>query len=162
MENLFLQYHTVLLIFFTKHVQNHWDAEELVQEVFCKILKRRAKPMLPVYPESHLYKIAWSVLRDRHRSDRVRRRGYHVANDESFPEDTLTPERQIDGKQLYLRYLRALNSLTPKTRSVFVLHRYEGLTYSQIAAHCDISISAVEKHMMKALTEIKTLVETYR
>ncbi|MNR14713.1 RNA polymerase sigma factor [compost metagenome] len=43
--------------------------------------------------------------------------------------------------------------LAPPRRSldVFVLHRHEGLTYRAIAERFAISVSAVEKHMMRIL-----------
>ena len=158
MESIFHQYHNTLLTFFSKRAQNTWDAEELTQEVFCKMLKRNDAVADQPYPESYLYMIAWSVLRDRSRRDRVRQRGQHVVYDESLAkEDPRTPERDATGRELYQRYVRVLDALSPKTRAVFILHRYEGLTYTQIAQHCNMSVSAVEKHMMKALAQMKEI-----
>ncbi len=162
MESVFNEYHSTLLNFFNKRSQNTWDAEELTQEVFCKILKRKEIKAHQPYPESYLYMIAWSVLRDRSRRDRVRQRGQHVVYDESVAtEDPHTPEQDAKGQQLYRRYLSVLDELSPKTRAVFLLHRYEGYTYTDIAEHCDMSTSAVEKHMMKALSQMKEILKDH-
>ncbi|TQV69871.1 RNA polymerase sigma factor [Exilibacterium tricleocarpae] len=162
MESVFNQYHSMLLSFFSKRSQNTWDAEELTQEVFYKMLKRDEIDANQPYPESYLYTIAWSVLRDRSRRDRVRQRGQHVVYDESLAkEDPHTPERDANSREIYQRYVQILNDLSPKARAVFVLHRYEGLTYTQIAKHCDMSVSAVEKHMMKALAQMKELLRDH-
>ncbi len=155
MRRLVAQYHGPLLRFFNKHSRNTWDAEELAQEVFCKILKRNDFSA-EHYPESHLYTIAWSVLRDRARRERVRRVDKHVSYDEALGKEENVPlEDAIAGEERYRRFLDGLERLSPKTRGVFLLSRYEGMTYAQIAEHYDISVSAVEKHMMKAIAQLK-------
>jgi RNA polymerase sigma-70 factor (ECF subfamily) len=45
----------------------------------------------------------------------------------------------------------AIEGLPTRTRDVFVLHRFEEMTCSGIAEQLGMSISAVEKHIMKAL-----------
>lgn len=157
MNKIIVQYQDVLLRFFTQRVRNVWDAEELTQEVFCKILKRTGVS-LDTYTEPYIFTIAWSVLRDRSRRDRVRLRDMHVAYDETYSsEDPVTPEQSLNGDELYQHFLRALNQLSPRVRQVFLLNRYEGLSYQEIAERCQITLSAVEKHMIKALQRIKEI-----
>ncbi len=48
----------------------------------------------------------------------------------------------------------ALAELPERTQTVFVLHRFEGLRYGEIAVTLGISVSAVEKHMMRAMSHI--------
>lgn len=156
MKRIFTRYHRKLLRFFDRYARSFWDAEELTQEVFCKMLKRNDASD-GQYSDSHLYTIAWSVLRDRARRDRVRHRDMHVNYDDVAPptEKIFSPEQIVDGEEQYGLFLAALNELPPKTRDVFLLNRYEGLTYTQIADHYGLSISSIEKHMMKALARIK-------
>ena len=49
---------------------------------------------------------------------------------------------------------QAIDELPPRTREVFVLHRIEGMKYSEIARALDISVSAVEKNMARALAHL--------
>ncbi len=159
MKRLVDQYQGMLLSFFSMRARNKWDAEELTQEVFCKILKRNDIAHND-YTEPYIFAIAWSVLRDRSRREKVRKRDMHVTYDEALAqEDPISPEKEACGEELYGRFLKALKGLTPRTQQVFVLSRYEGFSYSQIADHCGISISAVEKHMMKALQRMKEIVK---
>lgn len=158
MHRLIAQYQETLLSFFTRRVRNVWDAEELTQEVYCKILKRK-DISVSEYSEPYMMTIAWSVLRDRSRRDKVRHRHMHVAYDEALAhEDPLSPEKALHGEELYTRFLKVLNELSPRRREVFILSRYEGLSYPQIAEHCGISISAVEKHMIRALGQMREIV----
>jgi len=39
---------------------------------------------------------------------------------------------------------------------VYLLNRIDGLSYSQIAQHCGISVKAVEKHIGKALSLLRS------
>ena len=50
----------------------------------------------------------------------------------------------------------ALRGLPERTRHIFLLNRIHGKSYSEIASLLDISSSAVEKHMMRALQACKS------
>ena len=144
-----------LMNFFKKYSSCLWDAEELTQDVFCKMIKSN-ELVDENYPDAYLYTVAWSVLRDRWRRERVRQQSMHVELDndmECAGVDICTCPVQIaESTEQYMLFLNVLDSLTPKTRNVFLMSRYEGLTYSEIARECSLSTSAVEKHMMKALS----------
>jgi RNA polymerase sigma factor (sigma-70 family) len=49
----------------------------------------------------------------------------------------------------------ALEELAPKCREVFVLHRFESLSYPQIAAELDLSVSMIEKYVSQALAHMR-------
>ena len=49
---------------------------------------------------------------------------------------------------------RALHELPERTRVVFTLHRFEEMSYAQIARRLQVSVSAIEKHMIKALAHL--------
>ena len=149
------QYHDQLIAFFQKRAQNHWDAEELTQEVFFKIIKRDELEYRDNV-EAYVFTVAWSVLRDKARNDKVRHRSNHVTFDEELAKSNTIPVEQVlDSQEQYRRLIKTLQQLSDKTRTIFLLNRYEGATYSEIANRYGITISAVEKHMMKALTSIR-------
>src|SRR5690606_30661794 len=54
-------------------------------------------------------------------------------------------------RQSLKRLERALRAQPRRSVEIFVLHRHEDLSYRQIAQRLSISISAVEKHMMRIL-----------
>ena len=159
MKALVDQYQRTLLGFFIRRSRNSWDAEELTQEVFCKIL-RREDIAHSEYTDANIFTIAWSVLRDRLRRERVRQNDMHIEYEEELAEeDIVSPDETLKGEQLYAIYMALLESLSPRVREVFILSRYECLTYGQIAIRCEISLSAVEKYMMIALKRMKEMLK---
>ena len=48
-----------------------------------------------------------------------------------------------------------LNKLPQKTRQVFILNRYQGLSYKDIANQMDLSTKAIEFHISKALAQLR-------
>ena len=47
------------------------------------------------------------------------------------------------------------SSSAPRARAVVILRRFENLTYPQIARRLGISVSAVEKHMVRAMSALR-------
>jgi RNA polymerase sigma-70 factor (ECF subfamily) len=45
----------------------------------------------------------------------------------------------------------ALDGVSGRTRAIFLLHRLDGLDYTEIARHMDLTVVAVEKHIACAL-----------
>ena len=56
---------------------------------------------------------------------------------------------------------RAIAHLPNKCQTVFVLSRFNDMSYQQIADSLDISVKAVEKHMMRALKELRVSLKPY-
>lgn len=57
--------------------------------------------------------------------------------------------------------LDVIGSLPDRQRTVFLLHRYEGYSYTRIAAHLGISTKAVKRAMCKALRKIHKAAEKF-
>ncbi|USQ96581.1 RNA polymerase sigma factor [Caulobacter sp. RL271] len=124
------------------------QVDDLVQEVFTRLLGLR-DPAAVQDLERYIFVVAASVLARQHR----RNAPWQAVDDiEGLgPPDEVTPERSLIGKQGVEAMLAVLDQLSPRTRHVFLLHRFEEMTYQRIARELGISVSAVEKHMMAAL-----------
>ena len=68
----------------------------------------------------------------------------------------LSPEKILDIQQRLQAVQHIINCLPPKCREVFWLFRIEGLRQAEIAAHLHISINMVERHVIRALVDIRT------
>ncbi|MBU2526016.1 MAG: sigma-70 family RNA polymerase sigma factor [Bacteroidetes bacterium] len=62
-----------------------------------------------------------------------------------------SPEFQFREKEFEAKLNTVINNLSEAQRTAFLLNRIEGMKYSEIALHLDISVKAVEKRIHKAL-----------
>jgi RNA polymerase sigma-70 factor (ECF subfamily) len=70
------------------------------------------------------------------------------------PGDCLGPERVVAGRQSLRQVIDALQELPERTRTIFILHRLEKLKKAEVAALFGLSISGIDKHLIKALTHL--------
>jgi RNA polymerase sigma factor (sigma-70 family) len=68
----------------------------------------------------------------------------------------LSPEKILDIQQRLQSIQNIINCLPPKCREVFWLFRIEGLRQAEIAAQLNISVNMVERHVIRALIDIRT------
>lgn len=148
--------------FFRRRVRNDADVEDMVQDVFARMVARDSTDAVE-HLRGYVLRTASSVLTDWARRRSSRGAGMHVAFDaEAHGEDDLDPERILDGKQTLHAATAALLALPERTRTVFVLRRLEGQRYQDIAARLGISVSAVEKHMVRAIHHLSLEMEKHR
>ncbi len=74
-------------------------------------------------------------------------------------DEEQTPERILLGREAYTQMLAALYELPERTRTVFILSRFEDVRGPEIARRVGVSISAVEKHIMRALAHLRARVK---
>lgn len=140
--------------YFRRRIRDDSDVEDMVQDVFARIVTRDSvEPIKNL--GGYVLKIASSVIADRARRRGVRHSDAHVPFDPDFhASEEIDPERVLSGKEDLNAAVSALLSLPERTRTVFVLRRLEGYSYRDIAGHLGISVSAVEKHLVKALQHL--------
>lgn len=152
---LFNEYRPALIRFFERRSFPTPDAEDMTQEVFLRITRLNGKREI-WQPAGFLFQTAANVMRDRLRRDAVRHRNDHVCYDDVDAGDEAPSEEAVyEEREALYRFIAALEELTPKCRTVFLLHKYEGLSYSEVAQRLGVSVSAIEKHMMNAIRLIK-------
>ena len=143
-------YVPALRSYFSKRLSVN-EVDDLVQEVFVRIQAHRSREPIQ-HPDRYLFTVAASVLKDRSRRRTVRHEAAHESlGEDHHPTEELTPERVLLDREALEVVVAAIDELPPRTRDVFVLHRFEEMSCSSIASELGMSISAVEKHIMKAL-----------
>ena len=158
-EALVSRYRRPLLRFFQRRSVGVEDAEDLTQEVFMRLSQRFSR-LHWGNPDGLVFTVAANTLVDHERHQRSRRRDRHVEVDPALPADEPTAEAALAGRQRLARLVAALDQLHPNARAVFVLCRFENLTQAEAAARLNLSLSAVEKHMMNALARLRDAIET--
>ncbi|ESQ74270.1 hypothetical protein ABAC402_14990 [Asticcacaulis sp. AC402] len=65
-------------------------------------------------------------------------------------------ERVLIVREDLSNLLLALEDMPPRRREILLLNRLDGLSYSQLAVRYGVTVSAIEKQMMKAIAHIHT------
>lgn len=158
LEWLSSQFRPALLRYFLRRRMRAEDAEDSVQEVFVRLARRSGLAGL-ANVEGYLFETAASVAIDHHRRGRVRAEDRHDPYDESVHAVAdHASDRLLEGKQELAMVLAALRELPERTRNVFLLARLEHMRHAEIARRLGISISTVEKHVVRALAHLSSRV----
>jgi RNA polymerase sigma factor (sigma-70 family) len=131
------------------------DVGDLVQECFRRVLASRAYPrILAEQPGAYLFRTARHLLAERRRTDERRSAADHI----SFEEPDIAgpdPHAALEARDDMRRVAEALDRLKPRTRDIFLMHRFEGLGYEEIAAAKGMSVKGVEKQIAKAMIAVR-------
>ncbi len=150
-DELFYLYYKNLCNYSYYITNDKFISEEIVADVFAKIWINRKKISISQNVKSYLYK-----------STRNTTISYIRKNKNIFceiEEDTFlypaeldtSPEKNIKKEEEQRKIKNLLSVIPERSREVFILHRLNGLKYSEIADFLDISVKTVEKHITKAL-----------
>ena len=150
-KSLFVDYSDELRHFVTRVTGNSADAEEIVQDAFHNFLSTKNAQEIE-NPRAYLYKTANHLA-----LNRMRKNKYHdnYINTLNFEDGTISLERQIIAEHDVEFLAQKINKLPERSRTIFLMNRLEAKTYLEISEELGISISSVEKHMMKALRFIR-------
>lgn len=153
-ESLHKAFRASLQRYFARRIRDDSEAEDLVQDVFEKLAKRD-EPVEGERVGGYIFETANSVFTDRLRRRRSRQADVHEQFDEKVHGETVaSPEQLILQRERLARATDALLELPERTRVIFALRRLEGMPYLDIAARLEISVSAVEKHMERAVRHL--------
>ncbi|MGY6627625.1 MAG: RNA polymerase sigma factor [Oceanicaulis sp.] len=139
-----------LVAYFEKRIRERYDVEDLVQEVFLRLVKRAELSDVEAI-DRYIFRTAANVIKDRARRRSARLQNRHHDFDETeIDGDTFSPERVVMGREALARLVAALDELPEKTRIVFMLRRYEGLKHAEIAVQLGLTVSGVRFHIIRA------------
>ena len=158
-EALNAAFRVPLTRYFARRVRNDADAEDMVQEVFERLIKRGDVGSVE-FLTGYVFETASSVFTDRFRRRTVRQADEHDEFDENLHGGAqISTERIVMGRERLANATTALLELPERTRVIFVLRRLEGMSYLDIEARLEISVSAIEKHMQRAVAHLTKRLE---
>jgi len=153
-KELFNNYHALLCNVANNMVNDRAAAEDIVQDVFMNLWRKRNEVDWTAPMKGYVYRAttngALNWLDKNKRS---------VSFDETIGEQTASVsndvEGKIDEKELQAKIKESIERLPAKCKAIFVLNRYEGLKYKQIAEHLEISVKTVENQISIALDRLR-------
>ena len=134
------------------------SAKEVVQEVFYQFWKNKEKLKETIAIRNYLKRAV------------INRSINHIKYNSRFTGDevlensystSITPERELETKELKEVIDTAVANLPEKARVIFILRRQEGLSLKEIAAQLEISPKTVENQITRSLKLLKAEIEPY-
>ncbi|MFD1330640.1 RNA polymerase sigma factor [Methylopila musalis] len=131
------------------------SAADAVQDAFIKLLRSPTADVRDL--RGYLRRTTETAAVDLYRDERRVARIVDPAAvlDEAVADPTPLADSALIAGQELADLAAALNDLPPRTREVLVLHKFEGLSYQEIAERLGIARNTVMVHMVKALGRLK-------
>lgn len=158
---IYKKYFNVLCIYSLRFVLKGEVAEDIVQEVFLDCWDKRKTLDATVSLKSYLYTLTRTKSIDFLRKSENKNIQFSAMEThlEQLLFEALSFEENIDVKEIGRIIEDTVNQLPSRCKEVFLLSREEGLKNREIAVALDISVKSVEKHMTKALKDIRQALE---
>ena len=133
------------------------DADDLVHEAWIRLAFYEREQHV-AKPEAFLMRAALNLWTDAYRAER--RHGEQIVMEaDLLPDASPGIEATVLARERASRLLEGLRELNSKTRDIFIAHRIDGMSYPQIARIHRLSVSAVEKHVAKAMLVVTSWME---
>lgn len=152
---LFDRHHRPVFDFFVRMTGNRAAAEDLVQDVFFRILKYRKT----YRDESRFTTWMFHIARNARFDYYKKHRGEVLFPEEGFevPSRSPFPSQELERDEQTALLERALFKLPPEKREVLVLSRYQDMKYEQIGELLNCEVGAVKVRVHRALKELREI-----
>lgn len=139
--------------YFLRRVSHRWDAQDLVQEVYLRLLRNGQGDASEVRnPEAYLFTVAANLVKEH--AQMKQRAPISSEGLEDVIERLATPcdaGADVDRALRRERLATLIGRLSPKCRAVLVMHYRDDLSYREIAEQLSISTNMVKKYIVKGL-----------
>jgi RNA polymerase sigma-70 factor, ECF subfamily len=165
-------YQDRLIHIFYHMVGTQEAAEDLAQDVFLRIYRARHGYEPTARFSTWLFRIANNLASNKRR-DAGRRREVALPGGESgalgsstgvqvaVEKSGLMPARQLDRRELQGVVREALDQLNDRQRIALLLHKFEDMSYQDIAESMELSTAAVKSLLSRARDSLRQVLEPY-
>ena len=149
---------------------NHHDAEDLSQEVFIKAFRSMNKFRGDAKLISWLYRITVNTAISQKRKKSVSKMQLQENFEESINESdqindsefSRNPEKKAESGLMRNHLERAIEKLTPREKSIFVLRHYNDLPQKEIAEILKINLGTVKSMLFRAIKKLQKELAFYK
>lgn len=170
LTSLFRRYNKSLMQFLVYRLNGDRErAADVAQEAYLRLVRHNNaiphecantnRKNVVEQPRAFLFRVAQNVVTDQYRREKVRQFDFRISTDQVQTASFLPSQEQaLSDKQDLSLVQAAILELPPRCREVFFLSRFEDLSNIAIAERLKISLSMVEKHIARAMQDIRRVV----
>ena len=152
-ELMFKKYYAFLCLAIRRIIPDEHVAEDLAQDVFADVWRKRASLQITTSLPAYLRRAAVNKSLNYIRDQKIK-----WDDEDQLPllaSPQVDANRKLEGEELQAMIDRLIDDLPERCRLVFSLSRFEEMSYREIAEHLDISVKTVENQMSKALKHLR-------
>ncbi|WP_281645019.1 RNA polymerase sigma-70 factor [Bacteroides zoogleoformans] len=156
-ERMYADYYKVLRFFAMRIVGDMSHAEDIVQEVFTDCWENREQIDVSASVKSYLYTLTYHRSLDLLKSSQYAQKDWsaNLSYLDNLLFTSFTIDEQLNTDEIRKEIIHCIDLLPDKCKEVFVMSRYHNLKNREIAEKLNITVKAVEKHISKALKDIR-------
>jgi RNA polymerase sigma-70 factor (ECF subfamily) len=148
-EHLFRTYAPGLCAFLSRYVESPATAEDIVQDLFLTLWRKRETIWIDGPVSTYLLRAAKNRALNHLRGSQVRER-FRAAHLEQLDE------RSEEAELLAALDLQeAISHLPPRCRVIFTLNRQQGFSYREIADDLGVSVKTVDTQIQRAVKSLR-------
>jgi RNA polymerase sigma-70 factor (ECF subfamily) len=136
------------------------ESENLMQDVFLSLWENRQKVKKDSSIKSYVFTITYnsavSIIRKKAKESEFVE---YLKSLQEISEEPVNVE--LEYNELADKLDEIIKGLPQRQKEVYLLHRIEGLKYSEIAKRLNISVNTIENHMSRALKTIREKLGSY-
>lgn len=143
-----------LIRFLARRLRCEATAKDIAQEIWLRLPRVNAEAPRK-NARALLFQMAANLATDHHRVERRRVELVAEVHDLLWGDmDEVSPERTAMAEETLERLHAEVARLPERSREIFRMNRFDGLTQRAIADQLGISLTAVEKHLQKAFARL--------
>jgi RNA polymerase sigma-70 factor (ECF subfamily) len=131
---------------------SHEDAEDVLQTIFVRLMRRELPPDLVRNPKAYLYRAAVNLSLDTLKT----RRRHLLVDAADLPEIPVPAAAPADNSAHRLLY-RAIAELKPEAAQILILRYVHGKSDAQIAAMLGMSRGAIALRLFRSRAKLRKL-----
>lgn len=167
-EDIYLSYFSKMKHFAQEYVILEEDAENIVQDVFTELWEKREMLNMPINLIAYLFTTIKNKCLNHLRHKTIVNETANLLQEEYF----ITLRMNLNSLEAFDQNLfseqdieqiitKALNTLSPKCKEIFIMSKIEGKKQKQIAAELNISINTVETQIGIAYKKLRVELKNY-
>ncbi len=158
-RQLFDLYRLRLFTFAFELTHSRADAEEIVQDLFLKLWRRRGTLSGVTFPKKYMYTMAHNLVVD-HLTRLARDKKLRALVWANIQEEGEYTEQAVLAAETANIVGKAVTRLSARKQAIYYLSRREGLSHQEIAQRLGISVPTVKNTMAEVLRFIRTFMHT--
>ncbi|RYZ98186.1 MAG: RNA polymerase sigma-70 factor [Sphingobacteriaceae bacterium] len=159
-DRIYLDHYKVLHHYAYTMVNDGALAEEMVHQVFLRILEKNESLTIHTSIKAYLYRCVYNECLNYLKHQKVKY-AFEAHTINTMDGLTETPSAKMQYLELEQQVKKAINELPEQCRTIFEMSRFEELKYAEIARELNLSVKTVETQMSRALKKLRVSLIDY-